>query len=75
MYYLSEEQAQAILDLRLQRLTALEQDKLLEDYQGILDEIADLQEILASKGRLLQVIREELAAIRDLTATSGAPRS
>jgi DNA gyrase subunit A len=64
MYFLSEEQAQAILDLRLQRLTALEQDKLLEDYQGILDEIADLQEILASKERLLQVIRGELAAIR-----------
>jgi DNA gyrase subunit A len=63
-YFLSEEQAQAILDLRLQRLTALEQDKLLEDYQGILDEIADLQEILASKGRLLQVIRDELSAIR-----------
>jgi DNA gyrase subunit A len=64
-YYLSEEQAQAILDLRLQRLTALEQDKLLEDYQGILDEIADLQDILASHTRLLQVIREELASIRD----------
>ncbi|MEQ9004597.1 MAG: DNA gyrase subunit A, partial [Pseudomonadales bacterium] len=64
-YYLSEEQAQAILDLRLQRLTALEQDKLLEDYQGILDEIADLQEILASRERLLQVIRDELAAIRN----------
>jgi DNA gyrase subunit A len=63
-YFLSEEQAQAILDLRLQRLTALEQDKLLDDYQGILDEIADLQEILASKERLLQVIHDELAAIR-----------
>jgi DNA gyrase subunit A len=64
-YFLSEEQAQAILDLRLQRLTALEQDKLLEDYQGILDEIADLQDILASQARLLQVIKDELASIRD----------
>jgi DNA gyrase subunit A len=65
LYYLSDDQAQAILDLRLQRLTALEQDKLLEDYQGILDEIADLQDILASQARLLAVIREELAAIRE----------
>ncbi|MBX3705448.1 MAG: DNA gyrase subunit A [Pseudomonadales bacterium] len=65
LYYLSEEQAQAILELRLQRLTALEQDKLLEDYQGILDEIADLQDILASETRLLAVIREELTTIRD----------
>jgi len=64
-YYLSEEQAQAILDLRLQRLTALEQDKLLEDYQGILDEIADLLDILGSTARLLTVIREELAEIRE----------
>ncbi len=65
LYYLSEEQAQAILDLRLQRLTALEQDKLLEDYQGILEEIADLQDILASHERLLEVIRGELGEIRD----------
>ena len=65
LYYLSEEQAQAILDLRLQRLTALEQDKLLEEYQGILDEIADLQDILASDQRLVQVIRDELTDIRD----------
>ncbi|MGA1372988.1 MAG: DNA gyrase subunit A, partial [Pseudomonadales bacterium] len=64
VYYLSEEQAQAILDLRLQRLTALEQDKLLEEYQGILDEIADLQEILASDTRLMDVIRGELEAVR-----------
>jgi len=65
LYYLSEEQAQAILDLRLQRLTALEQGKLLEDYQGILEEIADLQDILASHDRLLEVIRGELGEIRD----------
>ncbi len=65
LYWLSEEQAQAILDMRLQRLTALEQGKLLEDYQGILDEIADLQEILASQQRLMQVIRDELAEVRN----------
>jgi DNA gyrase subunit A len=64
-YFLSEEQAQAILELRLQRLTALEQDKLLEDYQVILDEIADLQDILASETRLVSVIRGELIEVRD----------
>ncbi len=47
LYHLSEEQAQAILDLRLHRLTALEQGKLIEDYQGILDEIVELLAILA----------------------------
>jgi DNA gyrase subunit A len=65
LYYLSEEQAQAILELRLQRLTALEQDKLIEDYQGILDEIADLQDILGSEERLVSVIRAELEEVRD----------
>ncbi len=65
LYYLSEEQAQAILDLRLNRLTALEQDKLMEDYQGILDEIADLQHILDSPDRLMSVLRQELMEVRD----------
>ncbi|MEM8768399.1 MAG: DNA gyrase subunit A, partial [Pseudomonadota bacterium] len=65
LYYLSEAQAQAILELRLNRLTALEQDKLIEDYQGILDEIADLQDILDSTERLLTVLREELGEIRE----------
>jgi DNA gyrase subunit A len=65
LYYLSDDQAQAILDLRLNRLTALEQDKLIEDYQGILDEIADLSEILNSGDRLLSVLREELGVIRE----------
>jgi len=65
LYYLSEAQAQAILELRLNRLTALEQDKLIEDYQGILDEIADLQDILDSEERLVSVLREELGEIRD----------
>ncbi len=65
LYYLSEEQAQAILDLRLHRLTALEQGKLLEEYQGILDEIADLLDILDSPVRLMEVIRGELRDIRE----------
>ena len=64
LYYLSEEQAQAILDLRLNRLTALEQGKLIEDYQGILDEIANLQDILGSEELLLKLLREELNEIR-----------
>ncbi|MEM6709936.1 MAG: DNA gyrase subunit A [Pseudomonadota bacterium] len=64
LYYLSERQADAILEIRLQRLTALEQDKLIEDYQKILDEIADLQDILNKPERLQQVVREELEAVR-----------
>ena len=62
-YHLSADQAQAILDLRLHRLTALEQDKLMEDYQGILDEIGDLEAILGSDERLAEVIREELKEV------------
>lgn len=63
-YYLSEVQAQAILDLRLHRLTGLEQNKLIEDYQVVLDEIADLLDILDSAERLTRVVREELEEIR-----------
>jgi DNA gyrase subunit A len=65
LYYLSPEQTQAILDLRLHRLTALEQGKLIEDYQSIIDEIASLREILASDERLMNVIRDELKDIRE----------
>ena len=64
-YHLSQDQAQAILELRLHRLTALEQDKLIEDYQGVLDEITKLQEILGDEERLAGVIREELQALVD----------
>ncbi|MCZ6887881.1 MAG: DNA gyrase subunit A [Gammaproteobacteria bacterium] len=64
-YYLSEEQAQAILDMQLQRLTALQQDRLIEEYQGILDEIADLSEILGDDARLKQVIVDELRDIKE----------
>ncbi len=64
-YWLSEAQAQAILDLRLHRLTGLEQDKLRTEYGEILKTIADLLDILANPDRLMRVIREELTAIRD----------
>ncbi|WP_070987786.1 DNA gyrase subunit A [Halofilum ochraceum] len=64
-YRLTPEQAQAILDLRLHRLTGLEQDKVVEEYSGILDRIAELIEILENPDRLMEVIREELEAIRD----------
>ena len=57
LYRLTEEQAQAILEIRLHRLTAMEQDKLMEDYHGVLDEIADLLDILGSHERLFSVVR------------------
>ncbi|MBK1692829.1 DNA gyrase subunit A [Ectothiorhodospira mobilis] len=62
-YRLSEAQAQAILDLRLHRLTGLEQDKIVGEYGELLDRIADLLEILDRPGRLMEVIREELVAM------------
>ncbi|MEM1231515.1 MAG: DNA gyrase subunit A [Pseudomonadota bacterium] len=65
LYYLSERQANAILEIRLHRLTAMEQDKLIEDYQAILDEIADLQDILNSSDRLQRVLCDELIEIRE----------
>jgi DNA gyrase subunit A len=63
-YFLSPEQAQAILDLRLHRLTGLEHEKLLAEYQEILNQIAELIRILSSAERLMEVIREELELIR-----------
>ena len=64
-YRLSEAQAQAILDLRLHRLTGLEQDKVISEYRELLEKIDDLLEILASPERLMNVIREELLAVRE----------
>ncbi|HAD48247.1 MAG TPA: DNA gyrase subunit A, partial [Idiomarina sp.] len=63
-YYLTEEQAQAILDLRLHKLTGLEHEKILEEYKGILDQIAELLHILRSSERLMEVITEELVEVR-----------
>jgi len=64
-YRLSEEQAQAILDMRLNRLTGLEQDKIIEEYKGLLESIRDLADILERPERLTQVVRDELIVIRD----------
>ncbi len=64
-YRLSEVQAQAILDLRLHRLTGLEQDKIISEYSEIIERIKDLLDILSSADRLMNVIREELCSIRD----------
>jgi DNA gyrase subunit A len=63
-YRLSEIQAQAILDLKLQRLTGLEQDKVLTEYSEILEAIKELRDILARPERLMQVIRDELVSIQ-----------
>lgn len=64
-YFLTEQQAQAILDLRLHKLTGLEHEKILDEYKQLLEEIAELMHILASTERLMEVIREELQAVRD----------
>ena len=64
-YRLSEAQAQAILDLRLHRLTGLEQEKILAEYAELLELIRDLADILARPERLLAVIRAELLEIRE----------
>ncbi|AUQ24616.1 DNA topoisomerase (ATP-hydrolyzing) subunit A [Dickeya zeae] len=64
-YHLTEQQAQAILDLRLQKLTGLEHEKLLDEYKELLTQIAELLFILRSPERLMEVIREELVAIRE----------
>ncbi len=64
-YRLSEAQAQAILDMRLQKLTGLEQDRIINEYGEILDAIGDLLDILARPQRLMEVIRTELEEIRE----------
>jgi DNA gyrase subunit A len=63
-YYLSDVQAQAILELRLQRLTGMEQDKLVAEYKEVMEQIADLLDILARPERITQIIGTELSAIR-----------
>lgn len=63
-YRLTENQAQAILDLRLHKLTGLEHEKILDEYKGLLDTIAELLRILGSSERLMEVIREELEAVK-----------
>ena len=63
-FKLSEIQAQAILEMRLQRLTGLERDKIIAEYEEVLKEIARLSEILASDALVMKIIRDELLAVR-----------
>jgi len=64
-FSLSEKQAQAILDMRLQRLTGLEREKIQKDYKNILKDIARFKEILASERLVLNIIKEELSEIQE----------
>ncbi len=61
----SDKQAQAILDMKLQRLTGLEREKILEEYRNILKLIADLEDILSSEKRVYTIIKEELLEIKE----------
>ncbi|MFA7292415.1 MAG: DNA gyrase subunit A [Rhodocyclaceae bacterium] len=64
-YLLSEAQAQAILELRLQRLTGLERDKIVTDYKDLLERITDLMDILNRPERITEIIGEELKAVKE----------
>nr|WP_086938795.1 DNA topoisomerase (ATP-hydrolyzing) subunit A [Thaumasiovibrio occultus] len=64
-YFLTEQQAQAILDLRLNKLTGLEHEKILDEYKELLSQIEELLKILGSTERLMEVIREELELVRE----------
>jgi len=64
LYRLSDEQAQEILQMRLQRLTGLEQDKIVAEYRDVMAEIADLLDILAKPERVKQIIAGELAELK-----------
>ena len=70
LYRLSEVQAQEILNMRLQRLTGLEQDKVLNEYRSVMDTISDLLDILARPERITTIIAEELELIRAEFSTS-----
>ena len=63
-YYLSDAQAQEILQMRLQRLTGLEQDKIVQEYKDVMAQIADLLDILARPERITQIIADELTALK-----------
>src|SRR5690606_4010391 len=64
LYRLSDVQAQEILNMRLQRLTGLEQDKIVGEYREVMSNIADLLDILAKPERITVIIGEELAALK-----------
>ncbi|HKQ29196.1 MAG TPA: DNA gyrase C-terminal beta-propeller domain-containing protein, partial [Burkholderiales bacterium] len=63
-YHLSDEQAQAIIDLQLRRLTGLEQDRIRDEYREVIETIRDLLDILAKPARIVQIITEELAKLK-----------
>ncbi len=63
LYRLSDDQAQEILQMRLQRLTGLEQDKIINEYKEVIDQIADLLDILSKPERINQIIKDELTSI------------
>jgi DNA gyrase subunit A len=65
LYRLSEDQAQEILQMRLQRLTGLEQDKIVAEYKEVMSEIADLLDVLATPARVTTIISDELLALKN----------
>ena len=65
LYYLSETQADSILQMRLQRLTGLEQDKIIQEYKSVVDTIADLLDILDKPDRVRQIIEDDLIEIKN----------
>jgi len=67
-YHLSDEQAQAIIDLQLRRLTGLEQDKIRDEYREVMVKIADLLDILAKPVRITKMIADELRALKEAFA-------
>ncbi|TAK81978.1 MAG: DNA gyrase subunit A [Betaproteobacteria bacterium] len=64
-YYLSDDQAQAIIDLQLRRLTGLERDKIRDEYREVIETIRDLLDILAKPARIVKIISEELAKLKE----------
>jgi DNA gyrase subunit A len=74
-YFLSDVQAQAILELRLQRLTGLEQDKIVTEYREVMEQIADLLDILARPERITEIIATELTAIKTQFGSNDRRRS
>ena len=71
---LSFDQAQAILDMRLRRLTGLEREKLEQEYNELIQKIAEYKAILADEQLVLQIINEELERLRSSSATTAGPR-
>jgi DNA gyrase subunit A len=71
LYRLSDGQAQEILQMRLQRLTGLEQDKIVAEYKEVMDQIADLLDLLAKPDRVTKVIEAELKEVQDEFGQAG----